>query len=118
MKSPNLDYSHFISLPLAIHPELVDKLLSFQRSILGNGDGCLDENFDSDSNEDANDIEDEDRKLDKRPDVAVELKLDDDNERVKVNITKTPLVSYPAKASKSSPLSGMPSNIELDALRA
>ena len=30
-----LDYSHFISLPLAIHPDLVDKLNYFQSSILG-----------------------------------------------------------------------------------
>ncbi|KAL9270822.1 Activating signal cointegrator 1 complex subunit 1-like protein [Drosera capensis] len=34
VKSPSLDYSHFISLPLAIHPELIDKLNSFQKSIL------------------------------------------------------------------------------------
>ncbi|GAB2225601.1 hypothetical protein Droror1_Dr00006398 [Drosera rotundifolia] len=34
VKSPSLDYSHFISLPLAIHPELIDKLTSFQKSIL------------------------------------------------------------------------------------
>ncbi|KAK9149284.1 hypothetical protein Scep_008041 [Stephania cephalantha] len=36
VKSPNLDYSHFISLPLAIHPDLVDKLTDFQNSVLGN----------------------------------------------------------------------------------
>ncbi|XP_052181517.1 uncharacterized protein LOC127794461 isoform X5 [Diospyros lotus] len=35
VKSPNLDYSHFISLPLAIHPELVHKLVHFQQSVLG-----------------------------------------------------------------------------------
>lgn len=35
VKSPSLDYSHFISLPLAIHPELVEKLFMFQNSILG-----------------------------------------------------------------------------------
>ncbi|KAL9262864.1 Activating signal cointegrator 1 complex subunit 1-like protein [Drosera capensis] len=34
VKNPSLDYSHFISLPLAIHPELIDKLTSFQKSIL------------------------------------------------------------------------------------
>uniref|UniRef100_A0A2N9HQI7 A-kinase anchor protein 7-like phosphoesterase domain-containing protein n=1 Tax=Fagus sylvatica TaxID=28930 RepID=A0A2N9HQI7_FAGSY len=105
VKSPNLDYSHFISLPLAIHPELVNKLLHFQNSILGNSDGCPDENWDSDSNEDTTDIEDGDRQLDKQPDVAVELKVVDGNEHVKVNISKIPLVSYPPKASKSS-LSG------------
>ncbi|KAG2294634.1 hypothetical protein Bca52824_041303 [Brassica carinata] len=36
VKSPSLDYSHFVSLPLAIHPELVAKLVNFQNSILGN----------------------------------------------------------------------------------
>ncbi|KAK9142111.1 hypothetical protein Syun_011511 [Stephania yunnanensis] len=36
VKSPNLDYSHFISLPLAIHPDLVDKLTDFQNSVLEN----------------------------------------------------------------------------------
>ncbi|XP_057459959.1 uncharacterized protein LOC130750382 isoform X2 [Actinidia eriantha] len=35
VKSPNLDYSHFISLPLTLHPELADKLVNFQKSILG-----------------------------------------------------------------------------------
>lgn len=47
VKSPSLGYSHFVSLPLAIHPELVDKLLNFQKSILGSSNayqkegGCL-----------------------------------------------------------------------------
>ncbi|KAL0010375.1 hypothetical protein SO802_005483 [Lithocarpus litseifolius] len=105
VKSPNLDYSHFISLPLAVHPELVNKLLNFQNSILGNSDGCPDENWDSDSNEDATDNAVGHWQLDKQPDVAVELKTDDDNEHVKVNRSKIPLVSYAPKASKSSPLS-------------
>lgn len=35
VKSRSLDYSHFVSLPLAIHPELVDKLQNFQNAILG-----------------------------------------------------------------------------------
>ncbi|XP_075090799.1 uncharacterized protein LOC107780071 isoform X2 [Nicotiana tabacum] len=29
------DYSHFVSLPLAIYPELVNKLINFQNSVLG-----------------------------------------------------------------------------------
>ncbi|KAG7997761.1 hypothetical protein I3843_01G226100 [Carya illinoinensis] len=101
VKSPSLDYSHFISLPLAIHPELVDKLFNFQNSILGNDDGCLDDNQGSNSNEDG------DRKLNKQVDVAVELKADDDKEHVNANITKIPLVSYPPTASKSSHLSDL-----------
>ncbi|KAM0913640.1 hypothetical protein ACQ4PT_012059 [Festuca glaucescens] len=53
VKSPMLDYSHFISLPLAIHPDLVDKLNNFQRSILGvsafNVDSDQDESLSEDS---------------------------------------------------------------------
>ncbi|PON46901.1 Activating signal cointegrator 1 complex subunit [Parasponia andersonii] len=108
VKSPSLNYSHFISLPLAIHPELVDKLVMFQNFILGS-DPCLEKNVDSDSNEEYNEHEDVDQKLDKGPDVAVELKVDRDKERVKVNITNIPVVSYAPKttASKSSTLSDM-----------
>ncbi|XP_028548487.1 uncharacterized protein LOC110111973, partial [Dendrobium catenatum] len=34
VKSPNLDFTHFVSLPLAIHRELVEKLEGFQKSVL------------------------------------------------------------------------------------
>ncbi|KAJ7963039.1 Activating signal cointegrator 1 complex subunit 1 [Quillaja saponaria] len=78
VKSPNLNYSHFISLPLAIHPDIVDKLFSFQSSILGNSELCLNENAERDSNEDT-----------------------------AVNITDIPVVSYKPESSKSSPLSGL-----------
>ncbi|XP_062087529.1 uncharacterized protein LOC133794334 isoform X2 [Humulus lupulus] len=103
VKSPSLNYSHFISLPLAIHPELVDKLIMFQNSILECDDPCLEKNAGSDS------IVDEGQKLDKGPDVAVELKVDTDKERVKVNLTNVPVVSYApkAKTSTSSTLSDM-----------
>lgn len=39
--------------------------------------------------------------------VAVELKVDDNSESVKVNLSKIPLVSYKPKASKSSASSGI-----------
>ncbi|KAL8465939.1 hypothetical protein ACS0TY_035154 [Phlomoides rotata] len=35
VNSRDFDYSHFVSLPLAIHPELVKKLLNFQNTVLG-----------------------------------------------------------------------------------
>ncbi|KAJ3694527.1 hypothetical protein LUZ60_010007 [Juncus effusus] len=38
VKSPNLDYSHFISLPLAVHSDLIEKLNEFQSRILCNED--------------------------------------------------------------------------------
>ncbi|KAK7261789.1 hypothetical protein RIF29_28109 [Crotalaria pallida] len=102
VNSRNLDYSHFISLPLAIHPELVDKLMNFQNSILGNVDSCMDEKLETDSSEDgdATDGKEEDQLSKENADVAVELKVDNDSESVKVNFTNIPLVSYPAKASK------------------
>lgn len=102
----NLDYSHFISLPLAIHPELVDKLVNFQNSILGISDSCVDENLNSDSNEDTSENEGEDQMLEKGTDVAVELNVEGDSEQVKVNLTNIPLVSCAPKTSKASTLSG------------
>ncbi|XP_021829155.1 activating signal cointegrator 1 complex subunit 1 [Prunus avium] len=106
VKSQNLDYSHFISLPLAIHPELVDKLVNFQNSILGISDSCVDEKLNSDSNEDTSENEGEDQKLEKGTDVAVELNVEGDSEQVKVNLTNIPLVSYAPKMSRASTLSG------------
>ncbi|XP_066400751.1 uncharacterized protein [Miscanthus floridulus] len=43
VQSRQLDYSHFISLPLALHQDLVDKLNHFQSSILGEEDSDKDE---------------------------------------------------------------------------
>lgn len=95
-----------MSLPLAIHPELVDKLVNFQSSILGLNDPNQYENLDSGSNEGSSDEEDKDLQLEGAPHVAVELKAGEDNEQVKVAITNVPIVSYPPKASKSSTLEG------------
>ncbi|XP_050234297.1 uncharacterized protein LOC126682607 [Mercurialis annua] len=97
VKSPNLDYSHFISLPLALHPELVDRLINFQNSILKEG-------VESNSNEDTTDNEKKDQESSKGNDVAVELKVEDDR-LVKVDLTSIPMVSYAPKASRSPTLS-------------
>ncbi|CAD6233656.1 unnamed protein product [Miscanthus lutarioriparius] len=43
VQSRQLDYSHFISLPLALHQDLVDKLNHFQSSILGEEDSDKDQ---------------------------------------------------------------------------
>ncbi|XP_071733486.1 uncharacterized protein [Rutidosis leptorrhynchoides] len=88
VKSSALDYSHFISLPLAIHPQLVDKLFTFQHSILGFSDANPDEVLDNSSN--------------KAPHVAVTLKTHENSENVQVDVTKIPLVSYPPKSSDTS----------------
>uniref|UniRef100_A0ACD5VVE3 Uncharacterized protein n=1 Tax=Avena sativa TaxID=4498 RepID=A0ACD5VVE3_AVESA len=61
VKSPMLDYSHFISLPLAIHPDLVEKLNNFQGSILGasasNVDSDKDESLSGDSSDENDEAE-------------------------------------------------------------
>ncbi|MCD7453416.1 hypothetical protein HAX54_020832 [Datura stramonium] len=101
VKSRNLDYSHFVSLPLAIHPELVNKLINFQNSVLGITLVNQDENLECDSSGKTSDSEGEEQNL-SEPRVAVELKTEDSNDRVKVDITNIPLVSYSPKASESS----------------
>ncbi|XP_029121367.1 uncharacterized protein [Elaeis guineensis] len=83
VKSPQLDYSHFISLPLAIHPELVEKLTRFQNSILGDSASRQDDNLESASDEDAS--EDEQKQLES-PSVAVKLEVQDEKEPVRVKI--------------------------------
>ncbi|GAU10960.1 hypothetical protein TSUD_112540 [Trifolium subterraneum] len=109
VNSRNLDYSHFISLPLAIYPELVSKLMNFQHTILGNDDSCIDKNHDTDSNEaeDTTDNKEVDQLSKENADVAVELKVDDDSKSVKVNLTSIPFVSYAPKASKPTPSSDL-----------
>lgn len=92
---------------MAIHPELVDKLVNFQNSILGISDSGVDDNLDSNSNEENSESEGEDQNLEKRPDVAVELKVEGDRQHVKVNLTNIPLVSYALKSSRAATLSGM-----------
>lgn len=102
---PYVDYSHFVSLPLAIHPGLVDKLVNFQSTILGIRDPNPDEILLSDRNEDTSDDEDKDQQ--KGVDVAVKLNVEADNEYVNVDITNIPLTSYLPKASKSSTISDL-----------
>ncbi|OMO66637.1 hypothetical protein COLO4_30465 [Corchorus olitorius] len=107
VNSPSLDFSHFVSLPLAIHPELVEKLVNFQNSILGISDAFVDGS--RDSNSDGETSEYEDQQLSKGPAVAVEFKVADDKESVKVDVRGIPLVSYApkeAKEAKPSKLSG------------
>lgn len=102
VKSPSLEYSHFVSLPLAIHPELVDKLLNFQKSILGSSNAYQNENLDSDANGDTSEEEDKGQESDRGSDVAVKLKVEDDNDHVKMDITNIRRVSNPTRASKPS----------------
>ncbi|KAJ0989417.1 hypothetical protein J5N97_007773 [Dioscorea zingiberensis] len=86
IKSPSLDYSHFISLPLAIHPDLVDKLHSFQNTILGYSGSTVHGNSDNDSDENSPDAKDDVNKQLENPNVAVKLDVQDNREHVRVLI--------------------------------
>ncbi|PHU24393.1 hypothetical protein BC332_09500, partial [Capsicum chinense] len=101
VKSRNLDYSHFVSLPLAIHPELVNKLINFQNSVLGITVVNEDEKLVCDSSGKTSDSEGEEWNL-SEPRVAVELKTEGSNDRVTVDIANIPLVSYSPIVSTSS----------------
>lgn len=100
-----------MSLPLAIHAELVNKLIKFQTSILGTTEVNQDDHLESASNEGTSDEEDEGKNLNKAPTVVVELKTENDNEHVKADINQIPLVSYAPKASKSSTTEVKPSKL-------
>ena len=84
IKSPALNYTHFISLPLAIYPQLVEKLFNFQNSILRisskNEVTCLDD----DKNEDTSEEESREMQLDSAPVVAVDLNDEEGNRNPKV----------------------------------
>uniref|UniRef100_A0A1J3JB40 Activating signal cointegrator 1 complex subunit 1 n=1 Tax=Noccaea caerulescens TaxID=107243 RepID=A0A1J3JB40_NOCCA len=84
VRSPSLDYSHFISLPLAIHSALVNKLVNFQNSVLGNHGMPVDEQDDQASRPTAS--------------VAVDLKANSETNQVNVDIKSIPIVSYQPKA--------------------
>lgn len=81
VKSPRLDYSHFISLPLAIHPELVDKLQKFQNDILGCTTSCQDGTSCSDLKEDTSDDSDDENNR-----ISVNLEVESEKEYVSVKI--------------------------------
>ncbi|KAL9247348.1 hypothetical protein vseg_020789 [Gypsophila vaccaria] len=97
--SPALAYSHFISLPLAIHPEFVEKVSKFQSSILGRGDrkhvsGVMKENSRAGASGDTGKIDQPKTGLA----VGAELKTEDGGNRVKVDTLSIPTVSYAPKA--------------------
>ena len=68
-----------------------------------------DESTDTDSNEEEGTTETKgvDQLPKENAGVGVELKVDDNSESVKVNLTEIPLVSYKPRASKSSASSGI-----------
>ncbi|XXG56692.1 hypothetical protein AAC387_Pa03g4041 [Persea americana] len=117
IKSPQLDYSHFISLPLAIHPRLVEKLIDFQNSILGNPEPSQDVNQNSDSSEDSSDDREDknikNNQLDEGLTLSVNLKVQKDDEHVKVEIDDAVGKNVAIK-TRSSILSDTPANLGID----
>ncbi|KAL7099948.1 hypothetical protein ACP275_09G118600 [Erythranthe tilingii] len=116
VNSRELDYSHFVSLPLAVHPGLLDKLVDFQNTILGITAVDKEKNPDSDSSGETSDKEVKDQQSEKAdarnkinttsdqnsekaPLVAVELKAEDAGTSRKFYKTDIPLVRYSPKKS-------------------
>lgn len=80
-----------MSLPLAIHPQLVDRLFSFQNSILRTSDTFPNENSESDSNEDFPVDQNMEPAVGKRSNVAVELKVEENNVKVDLKSIAAPM---------------------------
>lgn len=41
IKSPQFQYSHFVSIPLALHPQLLESVKAFQKTVLEFDDGKI-----------------------------------------------------------------------------
>lgn len=93
-----------MSLPLAIHPQLVEKLFNFQNSILGVSNKSEVTCLEDDKIEDTTDEESREIQSDSAPVVAVALDAEISNRNPKVGIRNIPPVIYPPKASKPSKL--------------
>lgn len=96
VNSRDLDYSHFVSLPLAIHPGLVDKLVNFQNTILGI---TVDDKDTNPDNEMGGDTSDERENHSTASKVSAEMKVEKANADVEIKVnsnqhpTETPLVA-------------------------
>ncbi|KAL6850222.1 hypothetical protein ACP4OV_020849 [Aristida adscensionis] len=88
VQSRMLDYSHFVSLPLAIHPDLVNKLNYFQSSILGASVSNEDSDKDENLSEGTIDEMDQDHMQADGPRVSIKLQVQEESVRVKMD-TKT-----------------------------
>ncbi|KAK3163214.1 hypothetical protein QOZ80_1AG0000770 [Eleusine coracana subsp. coracana] len=85
VQSRMLDYSHFISLPLAIHSDLVDKLNHFQRSILG-ASASYEDSDNASLSEGSADEMDHDQKHADKSSVSIKLQVQEEEAvRVKIN---------------------------------
>jgi activating signal cointegrator complex subunit 1 len=102
VQSRMLDYSHFISLPLAIHSDLVNKLNRFQSSILGASASHEDSDKDESLSEGSIDEMDYGHMNADSSSVSIKLQVkEEETVRVKIN-TKGSLSGL--KASHQFPL--------------
>ncbi|CAO2194331.1 unnamed protein product [Urochloa humidicola] len=85
VQSRMLDYSHFISLPLAIHPDLVDKLNYFQSSILGASASNEESDKDDSRSEGSIDEMDHDHKQADGSSVKINLQVQEESVKVKMD---------------------------------
>nr|TKW11982.1 hypothetical protein SEVIR_5G007400v2 [Setaria viridis] len=85
VQSRMLDYSHFISLPLAIHPDLVDKLNYFQSSILGASASNEESDQDERRSEGSIDEMDHDHKQADGSSVSINLQVQEESVQVKMD---------------------------------
>ncbi|CAO2175210.1 unnamed protein product [Urochloa humidicola] len=85
VQSRMLDYSHFISLPLAIHSDLVDKLNYFQSSILGASGSNEASDKDESRSEGSIDEMDHDHKQADGSSVKINLEVQEESVKVKMS---------------------------------
>lgn len=113
VNSRELDYSHFVSLPLAIYPGLLDKLVNFQETILGKTADDKEKNTDNGNHSTAPKVSAEleaNKNNNQHPTetpLVAEVKAVGADTHGRVNITNIPLVSYPVKESKATSSSKM-----------
>ncbi|KAL6568171.1 hypothetical protein OROHE_003855 [Orobanche hederae] len=89
VNSRDLDYSHFVSLPLAIHPGLVDKLVNFQNTIIGIAASGKDKNVDSNTDGVISDEEEEDEDQQSHTVSSAVVKLEAEKDDAHVKADKT-----------------------------
>ncbi|XP_047958209.1 uncharacterized protein LOC125203800 isoform X3 [Salvia hispanica] len=113
VNSRELDYSHFVSLPLAIYPGLLDKLVNFQETILGKTADDKDKITDDENQSTGPKVSAEleakrnDTQHPTETPLVAEVKAVGADTHVRANITNIPLVSYPVKESKATSSSKM-----------
>ncbi|RLN24364.1 activating signal cointegrator 1 complex subunit 1 isoform X2 [Panicum miliaceum] len=118
VQSQMLDYSHFISLPLAIHPDLVDKLNYFQSSILGASASNEESDKDESRSEGSIDEMDHDHKQADGSSVSINLQVQEESAELwnKDRIAKASDVLQSVSSQVNEALENRPISIQLRGL--